>query len=315
MSETMIEVRDLEKRYGPTVALRGISFEVHRGEIVGFLGPNGAGKTTTMKVLTGYLNSDGGLATVAGLDVAKSSLQVRRRIGYLPENAPLYLDMTVLDTLKFMTWVRRIPRADRKSKIDRAVERCGLGPVLHKPAGACSKGYRQRLGLAQSLVHEPEILILDEPTSGLDPNQIVEIRDVIKAIGKEKTVILSTHILPEVRATCERAVIINQGNIVADAGLDELSATASRGSSVQVTFKGKVPDLESRLKALHGVAQVKAIKDADDTRFQIRSQGGQDLREALFRLAVESDLVLLEMSRTSLDLEDVFRKLTRGKKA
>ncbi|MFN7975057.1 MAG: ATP-binding cassette domain-containing protein [Acidobacteriota bacterium] len=306
----MISVQKLEKRYGPTYAVRGISFEVNRGEIVGFLGPNGAGKTTTMKVLTGFLVADGGKAEVAGLDVRDRSLEVRRRIGYLPENAPLYLDMTVLDTLRFMASVRRIPRSARKAKIDRAIQRCGLSAVVHKPAGKCSKGYRQRLGLAQALVHEPEILILDEPTSGLDPNQIVEIRNLIKEIGREKTVILSTHILPEVKATCSRAIIIHEGAIVANAGLAELESTAAKGNSLTVTFKGAATDMEHRLRAIAGVTHVRRESDAPEARFQVRGEAGKDLREDIFALAKASDQVLLEMTRASAGLEDVFRRLT-----
>ncbi len=303
-----ISVSSLEKRYGPTIALRGISFEIKRGEIVGFLGPNGAGKTTTMKVLTGYLMSDGGKAEVAGFDVATNSLEVRRSIGYLPENAPLYLDMTVMETLLFLARIRRIPKTERKAKIDRVIDRCGLGSVIHKPAGACSKGFRQRLGLAQALVHEPPILILDEPTSGLDPNQIVEIRELIKEIGREKTVILSTHILPEVRATCPRAIIIHEGAIVADQTLDELEATAAKGGSCRVTIKGDLPDVTHKLRALPGAASVRQTARGEESTFEVHSS--MDLREAIFTMAKDSGLVLLGLTRLDVGLENIFRKLT-----
>ena len=212
----MIEVKGISKRFGPTTAVDNISFSIAKGEVVGFLGPNGAGKTTTMRILTCFLPADAGEAKVAGFDVLEQSMAVRSRIGYLPESAPLYLDMRVSEFLDYIGAIRGLHGADRTAAINRMIEVCGLSGVMLKQIGELSKGYRQRVGLAQAMIHNPEILVLDEPTSGLDPNQIREIRDLIKTLGKEKTVILSTHILPEVEATCSRVMIINRGKIVAD---------------------------------------------------------------------------------------------------
>ena len=235
MPQTMIEVKDLAKDYGLVKALRGISFEVPAGEVLGFLGPNGAGKTTTTKILTCFMAPTAGTATVNGKNVLDHSLEVRRAIGYLPENTPIYTDMTSLEFLQFICSVREIPHNQRKKRIRELAEVCGLLDVLAKPIGDMSKGYRQRVGLAQAMLHDPPILILDEPTSGLDPNQIVEVRELIKEIGKEKTVILSTHILPEVQATCGRVIIIADGKLVADGSPDQLAAGQSKNSAVELT--------------------------------------------------------------------------------
>ena len=222
----MIEVRELTKSYGTTVAVNKVSFDAHAGEVLGFLGPNGAGKTTTMRILTCYLSADAGSATVAGHDVFEESVEVRKQIGYLPESAPLYSDMGVIEYLNFMTQVRHIPKSQRKERTRAVIDICGLEGVIQKDIGELSKGYRQRVGLAQSLIHDPPILILDEPTSGLDPSQIIEIRNLIKNIGQEKLVLFSTHILPEVSATCSRILIINNGKIVANGTPEELSSQA-----------------------------------------------------------------------------------------
>ena len=224
MSEAMIQVENLTKDYGPFRAVDSVSFNVRKGEVLGFLGPNGAGKSTTMKILTCFLAPTGGTARVAGLDVYEHSLEVRKRIGYLPEDTPIYRDMTVLEFLEFVAEMRGMSRDKRQAGIREVGGRCGLGDVAGKLIGELSKGYRQRVGLAQAMVHDPDIVILDEPTSGLDPNQIVEIRDLIREVGREKTVILSTHILPEVQATCSRMIIINKGKVVADGTPDELRA-------------------------------------------------------------------------------------------
>jgi ABC-2 type transport system ATP-binding protein len=218
----MIEVRNLFKRFGDTEALRGVSFAAARGEVVGFLGPNGAGKTTTLRILATYLAPDGGSATVCGFDAAERPMEVRRRIGYLPEQPPLYLDHTVDEFLRFCAALRRVPRPSRRRAVEEVVARCGLGDVRHRLIANLSRGYRQRVGLAQALVHDPEVLILDEPTSGLDPQQIREIRNLIRSLGTGRTVLLSTHILPEVAVTCSRAVIIHRGRVVADDGLEAL---------------------------------------------------------------------------------------------
>ena len=218
----MIEVRELTKSYGPTRAVDQVSFDAKAGEVVGFIGPNGAGKTTTMRILTCYLTADAGKATVAGYDVLEHPIDVRKNVGYLPESAPLYTDMGVVEYLKFMAEVRDIPKSQRKERINTVIDICGLEGVIQKDIGELSKGYRQRVGLAQSLVHDPPILILDEPTSGLDPTQTIEIRNLIIEMGKEKLVLFSTHILPEVAATCSRILIINQGKIVANGTLEEL---------------------------------------------------------------------------------------------
>ncbi|MEI6126579.1 MAG: ATP-binding cassette domain-containing protein, partial [Pseudomonadota bacterium] len=223
----MIEVENLSKSYGTTKALQNISFRIEKGEVVGFLGPNGAGKSTTMRILTCYLAADSGTARIAGLDINKSPVEVKRRIGYLPENNPLYMDMGVRDYLSFIAKMRKIPSSSIKEKVARAVHTCGLESMASKDIGELSKGYRQRLGLAQALIHDPEVLILDEPTIGLDPHQIIEIRNLIKGIGREKTVILSSHILPEVSATCDRVLIISKGKIAGSGTPEELAALSS----------------------------------------------------------------------------------------
>lgn len=223
-AETTIEVRDLTKYYGDFQALRGISFDVHRGEIVGFLGPNGAGKSTTMKILTCYMAATTGSAKVMNIDVTEDSIGVRARIGYLPESVPLYDQMVVFDYLDHLAELRGVPSSKREAAVTHAVEVCGLGPVVAKKIDELSKGYRQRVGLAQALVHSPDVLILDEPTSGLDPNQIVDIRELIRSIGKEKTVLLSTHILQEIEALCDRVILINGGTVVADGSFEALYA-------------------------------------------------------------------------------------------
>jgi ABC-2 type transport system ATP-binding protein len=311
--EVMIRAVDLSKHYGSTHAVDSINFEVFRQEVVGFLGPNGAGKTTTMKMLTCFLAPTKGEAFVGGHSVWEQSLEIRRMLGYLPEDTPLYRDMTVLEYLEFIADVRGIERAARRQKIKNMVEVCGLGTVMGRVVGELSKGFRQRVGLAQAMIHDPEVLILDEPTSGLDPNQIAEIRALIKELGKEKTVILSTHILPEVQATCGRVVIINQGRLVADGAPEELQARFE-GARYQVVVE-KSDDSAALLKEkLQGIAGVKACNQIDaparEVAFAIDTVGQADLRREL-RLAVEQNGGgLLELRRDALSLEDVFRKLT-----
>ena len=315
MSDSMIEVDGLSKNYGPTRAVSDISFSVRRGEVVGFLGPNGAGKSTTMKMLTCFLAPTAGRAVVAGHDVFDDSLEVRKRVGYLPEDTPIYRDMTVVEYLQFAAAVRRMPSDKIGGRIKEIGARCGLGDVAGKLVGELSKGYRQRVGLAQAMLHDPDIVILDEPTSGLDPNQIVEIRSLIKEIGREKTVILSTHILPEVQATCSRVVIISGGKLVADGTPDELRARERGGRYRVVVESNGVPKdaIRDRLASLAGVARCEVIAGEDGSHaFAIDAGGASDLRKPIFRAAVDNRWTLLELARESASLEDVFRNLTTG---
>jgi ABC-2 type transport system ATP-binding protein len=315
MSDVMIEVDGLTKDYGLTRAVDHVSFSVRQGEVLGFLGPNGAGKSTTMKMLTCFMSPTAGTAKVAGFDVFDESLEVRRRIGYLPEDTPIYRDMTVLEYLHFAAEMRGMDPDKSPARIKEIGGRCGLSEVAGKLVGELSKGYRQRLGLAQAMLHDPDILILDEPTSGLDPNQIVEIRSLIKEIGREKTVILSTHILPEVQATCSRVVIISGGKLVADGTPDELRARERGGRYRVVVESNGVPKdaIRDRLASLAGVARCEAITGEDGSHaFAIDAGGASDLRKPIFRAAVDNRWTLLELARESASLEDVFRNLTTG---
>lgn len=307
----MIEVRELTKSYGATVAVDHVTFDAHAGEVLGFLGPNGAGKTTTMRILTCYLAADAGSATVAGYDVFEESVEVRKNIGYLPESAPLYTDMGVIEYLNFMTQVRSVPKSQRKERIRTVIDTCGLESVIQKDIGELSKGYRQRVGLAQSLIHDPPILILDEPTSGLDPSQIIEIRNLIKNIGQEKLVLFSTHILPEVSATCSRILIINNGKIVANGTPEELASQAEGGEIVHITIRGAQETIEARLNELEFVAQCNLVGTDDGTvSYQINAAQGSDAAEALFHVVVENGWSLTELRQELVDLEDVFLNLT-----
>ena len=313
MSDVMIEVSDLTKDYGPTRAVDRVTFNVRKGEVLGFLGPNGAGKSTTMKMLTCYLAPTAGRATVAGYDVFDQSLEVRRRIGYLPEDTPIYRDMTALEYLEFVAELRGMPGDRSAGRIKEIGGRCGLSDVAGKLVGELSKGYRQRLGLAQAMLHDPDILILDEPTSGLDPNQIVEIRSLIKEIGREKTVILSTHILPEVQATCSRIVIISGGKLVADDTPERLRAREKGGRyRVVVESNGVAKEaIRDRLASLAGVARCElATGEPGSHTFAIDASASDDLRKPIFRAAVANAWTLLELARESASLEDVFRNLT-----
>lgn len=306
----MIEVQGLTKRYGSERAVDAISFEVKSGEVLGFLGPNGAGKTTTMKVITCYLPPSEGTVRVNGVDVREDPLAVRKQIGYLPEHTPLYLDMRVYDYLSFVAAMRGIPSDRRAGRIADMADVCGLGEVLQKPIEALSKGYRQRVGLAQAMIHDPEILILDEPTTGLDPNQIVEIRELIKAVGREKTVILSTHILPEVQASCDRVLIIHRGRLVADGTPQDLKDSFSGGQRVQfgvMTGNGVLDALNARpdLQVLD-----QRTEPSGENLYTVSSDRTDDIRPDLFKLAVEQGWTLTELHRDQANLEDVFRQLT-----
>ena len=317
-SQPMVETCGLHKEYGATTAVNSISFKVSRGEIVGFLGPNGAGKTTTMKMITGFLKPTRGHVYVAGIDVAEDPVTAQLRIGYLPENAPLYDDMMVVDFLTFVADLRSIPRDQQSRRLKTICERCGLMSVLGKDIGQLSKGFRQRVGLAQAMIHDPDLVILDEPTSGLDPNQIVEIRSLIKELGREKTIILSTHILPEVQATCGRIIIINEGKLVADDKTETLT-TGQTGTVIKIVVKSKNAGLDEGkvrgiLNSLPGVSAVDRhdSEGAGTLGFSLRASGTNDPREAIFSAAVSNDFVLLDLHRERVSLEDTFRRLTRG---
>ena len=308
----MIEVRNLTKRYGATVAVNNISFNAEAGEVLGLLGPNGAGKTTTMRILTCYMPADDGTATVAGFDIHQQSVEVRKRIGYLPESAPLYNDMGVVDYLNFVGEVRNIPSTVRSTRVKDMIDTCGLERVIRKDIGELSRGYRQRVGLAQALIHNPDILILDEPTAGLDPNQIVEIRGLIKKLGAEKTVILSTHILPEVEATCDRVVIINEGVIVASGTTDELAGMGKGDETVHIQIRGPQELIDFRLRQMPQVASF--VKSGEPEpglhRYAIKPGDSGNITEDLFRMVVNENWSLAELRTEMASLEDVFRRLT-----
>jgi ABC-2 type transport system ATP-binding protein len=313
----MVEVHNLKKAFGETVAVDDVSFDVAKGEILGFLGPNGAGKTTTMRILTCYIPPDAGSAKVAGYDIATQSIEVRKRIGYLPESAPLYLDMDVTEYLAFVAEIRGLTPATRSRKIQAMIDLCNLGEVRSRLIGELSKGFRQRVGLAQTLMHDPEVLILDEPTTGLDPNQIVQIRGLIKQIGREKTVLLSTHILQEVEATCTRVQIINDGRLIAQGTTAELTNLSTGEVRVVARIVAPRAQVEPKLRALPALKGLRDLTAADDqgSRYEITvaSGGPADGAEAaIFRLAVENGWVLTELRREAQSLEQVFQKLTRG---
>ena len=318
MPELMIQVENLTKVYGDTRAVDDVTFNVRKGEVLGFLGPNGAGKSTTMKILTCYLAPTGGRAKVAGFDVFDNSLEVRKHLGYLPEDTPLYKDMTVLEYLQFAAAMRGMPSDRSEKRIKEIGGRCGLHEVAGKLIGELSRGYRQRAGLAQAMLDDPDILILDEPTSGLDPNQIVEIRQLIKEVGKEKTVILSTHILPEVQATCSRMLIISGGKLVADGTPDELRARekATRYRLV-VEANGSAPEaVKDKVAGVPGVVLCQKVAGEPGAyTFDIDGQAKDDLRKQLFRAAVDNKWTLLELTRQAASLEDVFRNLTTGEES
>ncbi|MDX1684642.1 MAG: ATP-binding cassette domain-containing protein [Saprospiraceae bacterium] len=300
-----ILIDNLTKSYGPQRAVDNISFEVKTGEILGFLGPNGAGKTTTMKMITNYLPSDHGRILIDGQNVSDGSM--RRHIGYLPENNPLYDEMQVLDYLAFCAELQDVQRAEISDRIKEMVRLCGLDAEKHKRISELSKGYRQRVGLAQAMIHDPEVLVLDEPTSGLDPNQIVEIRELIRRLGREKTVILSTHILPEVEATCDRILIINQGAIVAD-GTSKSLRSQSKGQQVlRVRIEGADPS--TVVKELHQLTMVSMVDLIDDV-LEIQSKEGQSANVPIFDLCVARGWKLVEMTPLETKLEDIFRDLT-----
>lgn len=302
-----IIIKNISKLYGKQKALDNISLKINKGEVVGLLGPNGAGKSTLMKIITCFIPPNSGQITVNGFDIYEESLEIRKKVGYLPENNPLYLDMYVKEYLEFVAGIYHIK--DKKSAAAKMIDITGLDHEKAKKIGALSKGYRQRVGLGQSLIHDPEILILDEPTSGLDPNQIVEIRDLITNIGKEKTVILSTHIMQEVEAMCSRAIIIDKGKIIADDSTQNLGDKALKNQLVEVEFNKKVE--KQKLLAIIGVKKAENIKA---NIWELQTNQDEDIRTEIFQFAVRSNLTVLSMRKMDQSLEKVFQNLTKGKK-
>lgn len=307
----MIRIDNLTKYYGSFLALESINFQVENGEILGFLGPNGAGKTTTMQIMTSFLAPSKGNIYVDDLNVIDDSYEIREHLGYLPEHNPLYEDMTVFDFLKFVSRVREIEPASIKRRIDEVVEICGLQKVVHREIGVLSKGYKQRVGLGQAIIHDPRILILDEPTSGLDPNQIAEIRELIKTLGKKKTVLISSHILQEIQATADRMVIINEGKIAADGTLDELMAKFHGDTILEMELRNVDSAKLKDIPTINDKIKIVDLKESEDQfNLVLEYPNTIDPREDIFEYAVNNKWKILEMSRSKTSLEDVFRKLT-----
>jgi ABC-2 type transport system ATP-binding protein len=302
-----IKVTSLTRLYDTQKAVDNISFEIRKGEITGFLGPNGAGKSTTMKMITGYLPPTSGSATVCGYDVAEKPMEVRKRVGYLPEANPLYYEMYVREYLEFSAGIHKINK-DRAKRIEDMVAMTGLGKEAHKKIGALSKGYKQRVGLAQAMLHDPEVLILDEPTSGLDPNQIVEIRDLIKDIGKDKTVLLSTHIMQEVQAMCSRVIIINNGHIVADDSIDQLQTKNTRKDVLIISFEKAVNE-----KLLSELKHAESYEHQGGNKWKLATASPDNLRREVMQWALTHDVNINSMQAQTESLEDVFRTLTQKK--
>jgi len=301
-----IITNDITKLYGTQIVLDKVNISIGKGEVVGLLGPNGAGKSTLMKILTGYIPPTSGTASVYGFDVIHSTDSIKKIVGYLPEHNPLYLEMYIIEYLEFIAGIHKLGKA-APARIRQIIELTGLGPEQHKKIGTLSKGYRQRVGLAQALIHDPEVLILDEPTSGLDPNQLAEIRELIKGIGIQKTVILSTHIMQEVEAICSRAIIIDKGKIVADGSTSTLSDTRKFDT---VTVEFATATSEKMLQSIAGVAKVSRI---NDQLWKLQALPGEDIRPHINRFAVDHNLILLSLHREENNLEQVFQELT-GKK-
>jgi ABC-2 type transport system ATP-binding protein len=307
----VIEVQHLTKRYGRVTAVDDVSFRVERGEILGFLGPNGAGKTTTMRILTGYMPATDGRATVAGYDVFTHPLEAKRRTGYLPETPPLYPDMTVREYLDFVARIKGVPSGERKARVDTVMQRIHVADMASRHCGKLSKGYRQRVGLGQAIIHNPEVLILDEPTAGLDPKQIIETRELIRSLAGDHTIILSTHILPEVAQTCQRVVIINKGRVVAVDTPDNLTARLSGAETMYVHVDAGGADAGAALAALPGVTRVSpADQRPGSGMFEVESEQGRDVRRELARTIVTRGWGLLELRPMRLSLEEIFLQVT-----
>jgi ABC-2 type transport system ATP-binding protein len=314
----LIEVDHLSKHYGSLVAVNDLSFRVEQGEIVGFLGPNGAGKTTTMRVLTGYLPATGGSARVAGFDIFESPMEVKRRIGYLPEHPPVYRDMYVHSYLSFVAKIKGVPKAVRRERILQVMDRCGIEDRANQLIGQLSKGYQQRVGIAQAIVHNPDVIILDEPTIGLDPNQIRDVRSLVRSLAKEHTVILSTHILPEVEMTCDRVVIINKGQIAAVDTPENLTASMMGHQRLHVEVAGNIELARETVQEIPEVLNVMVLqegKEEGNAILYVDTPAGKDLRPDLARKLVAGGLDLLELRFLPMSLEDIFHELTTTEEA
>jgi ABC-2 type transport system ATP-binding protein len=304
-------VQNLTKRYGPVTAVDDISFRVERGEILGFLGPNGAGKTTTMRILTGYMPATEGKAIVGGFDVFDQPVEAKRRTGYLPETPPLYPDMTVEEYLSFVSKIKGVPAAERRQRVQQVMRRTRIDDVANRLTSKLSKGYRQRVGLAQALIHNPDVLILDEPTAGLDPKQIIETRQLIKELAGDHTIVLSTHILPEVSQTCERVVIINKGRVVAVDTPDNLTARLQGAETMYIQIDANGTDAAPALSRIPGVTRVaEADRKAGGVGYEVESERGRDVRRDLARAVVSSNWGLLELRPLRMSLEEIFLSLT-----
>ncbi|MBI2487136.1 MAG: ATP-binding cassette domain-containing protein [Deltaproteobacteria bacterium] len=302
----MISVQNLTKRYGDLVAIDNVSFQVQRGEVLGFLGPNGAGKTTTMRIITAYMPPTEGTVHVAGFDVVENPIEAKRQIGYLPENPPLYNDMTVDGYLDFVADIKQVPGKNKKNRIGLAMEKCGITDVRKRLIGNLSKGYRQRIGIAQAIVHDPAIIVLDEPTLGLDPKQIIEIRELIKNLSGERTVILSTHVLPEVTMTCTRVAIINEGRIVLEESLDKLSEKVETAQNLFLKIGYKESGVKEKILSFEAVSNVSETSSGE---FIIQSREGKDIREDLAKMVVGNGWGLLELRPLTQTLEEIFLRV------
>jgi ABC-2 type transport system ATP-binding protein len=308
---SLLTLHSVSKRFGEVPAVDGVSFTIDRGQVVGFLGPNGAGKSTTMRMITQYYEPDTGEILLDGAPLAAASLEAKRRIGYLPENNPLYGDMLVAEYLDFVADLRDLEGAARRNQLDDAVQATAIENVYYRPIGELSKGYKQRVGLAQAILHRPDLLVLDEPTEGLDPNQRIEIRHLISHLGRDRTVMLSTHVLPEVQATCSRLLIIHRGKIAADGPVDQLMAQAQ--GLVQISVEVEGAGAAEALGALPGVKRVDRTRDVQGrTAFSLSADGRRDLRPEIFRLAAQKGWTLFELHQASGSVEDLFRQLTAG---
>ena len=310
--QPMIQVENLTKRYAGVPALNGVSFSVNRGEIVGFLGPNGAGKSTTMRILTGFIPASAGRVQVAGFDVFDNSLEVRRHIGYMPENNPLYVDMRVVEYLKFRVKIKGVPRGERRDRLEEVLKQCGLDEVRNRVIGQLSKGFRQRVGLADALLAEPDLLILDEPTIGLDPVQIRQVRQLIKDLGKRHTILISSHILSEVEMTCNRVIIIHKGRILASDTPENLVKTLHAGGVINVEVRGPAEEIAAQLRDVAGVAGLTTSAGPDGfVRVTVEPQAGPDPREGIFTMVAARGWTLRELVRQRTSLEDIFVQVMR----